>query len=157
MSSKLKGAAGSIFSTPQGYRKLAGTDDVHKCLVLPRVLHKAASEISFLEEVKLKDMVALALESEVERIKQLSASGNTDGGHAVLSFSFATDGSCIHTSVLLRKELVSCLRRVAHYSNIHEKKIVANGLASYLVREYRDKHPDLLAAIESHKSSKEAE
>ena len=157
MSSKLKGAANSIFSTPQSYRRLTDTDDVHKCIVLPGVLHKVASEISFLEEVKLKDMVALALESEVERLEQISSSRDTDGGRTFLTFSFATDGSRVHTSVLLRKELVSCLRRVAHYSNIHEIKIVANGLASYLVREYRDKHPDLLAAIESHKSSKEAE
>lgn len=157
MSSKLKGAAGSIFSAPQGSRRLAGSDDVHKCLVLPRVLHNVASEISFREEVKLKDMVALALESEVERLEQFSASGKTGGDRTGLAFSFATDGICIHTSVLLQKELVSSLRRVAHYSNIHEKKIVASGLAGYLLKEYREKHPDLLASIESYKSSNEAE
>lgn len=137
--SKLKGAASSFFSTNESSRGRRNHDEVHKCLVLPWDLHRASVEIAFQEGVKFKDMMSIVIGKEVNRLEGLTEqAGNTP------SFTFTSPEKDIHTSVFMPKELVSSLKKVAHYSGICEKQIIANGLADYLLLEYGEKYPDLV-------------
>lgn len=137
--SKLKGAASSFFSTNESSRGRHNHDEVHKCLVLPWELHRVSVEIAFLEGVKFKDMMCIVIGKEVNRLE-----GHTEQAGTTPSFSFTSPEKDIHTSVFLTKELVSSLKKVAHYSGISEKQIIANGLADYLLLEYGEKYPDLV-------------
>lgn len=143
----LKGAAGSLFSSPDSARNKRNANEEHKCLVLPRVLHSATVEISFRERIKFKDIMTIVIGKEVNRMEGLSAPAE-----ATPSFTFPSSEKFLHTSVDLPKELIPCLKKVAHYSGISEKQIIANGLASYLLQVYCVKYPDLLRPIESFKS-----
>jgi hypothetical protein len=137
--SKLKGAASSFFSTNESFRGRRNHDEVHKCLVLPWDLHRASVEIAFQEGVKFKDMMSIVIGKEVNRLEGLTEqAGNTP------SFTFTSPEKDIHTSVFMPKELVFNLKKVAHYSGICEKQIIANGLADYLLLEYGEKYPDLV-------------
>ena len=136
---KLKGAASSFFSTNESSRGRRNHDEVHKCLVLPWDLHRASVEIAFQEGVKFKDMMCIVIGKEVNRLE-----GHTEQAGTTPSFSFTSPEKDIHTSVFLPKELVSSLKKVAHYSGISEKTIITNGLADYLLREYGEKYPDLV-------------
>lgn len=141
---KLKGAASSLFSTNESSRGRRNNNEVHKCLVLPWDLHRSSVEIAFQEGVKFKDMMSIVIGKEVNRLEGATAQVGTTP-----SFTFTSPEKDIHTSVFLPKELVSSLKKVAHYSGISEKQIIANGLADYLLQEYGEKYPDLALSVKN--------
>ena len=138
----------NIFNTHPSERKKKNDKVGHKCLVLPWDLHRAAVEIAFQEGVMFKDTMTIVIWKEVNRLEGLSVPAK-----ASLSFTFPSSEEFIHTSVFLPKELIPCLKKVAHYSGISQKQIIANGLAGYLLQEYGEKYPDLVRPIESFRSS----
>lgn len=149
MCSKLKGKAGSMFS--EGAKGLA-TDNIHECLVLPKILHRIASEIAFREETTIKKLVVSAAENEAKRLEPYSVPNNEKKVEA-LTIAFGTSEKVIHTSVFLPAEMIKTIRTIAHYSGIPKNMILANGLAELIVKEYGQKYPDVVKDLMEYQNS----
>jgi len=145
-----------MFNTPGISKKLSEGDTIHKCIVLPWELHRTASEITFLEDIRMKDLVSIALESEIELIEGQLDKTREETGLSPISFGLIPGESWVHTSVFLSKEIVAELRRISHYSKIAEKVIIADGIVRFIIKEYHDQYPDIVCRIEAYMSRGEA-
>lgn len=142
MGSIIKGASSSIFA--KGVKKSLHEDEVHKSIILPHDLHGVVSEIAFHEEIKMKDIIVSALEAELNRWEQASMANDNK---IIKEKEQISAIPSIHTSVIVPKQLSARLRKVAHYSKIHEKELIAYGVMNYIEDRYQEEFPDLLRQL----------
>ncbi len=140
-----------LFTTMPSARGRNEKGEIHKCLALQWELHRAAAEINFREGTKLKHMMAIVIGKEINRIEGIQAWDTADRKEEVLSFTFPSAQSDIHTSFFMPKELYTDLKKVSHYTGISASEIITNGLALYLLNEYGEKYPDLVQPIKNQK------
>ena len=148
--STLKGASNTIFSILES-RTRRNTNEIHKSFVLPQALHRAVDEIAFLENAKVKDVLAIAIGKMIERLEGLNASDE-----APLSFAFDPEEKVVPTSAFLSKDLIYNLKKVSHYSGVDQKVIIAYGLADYLIGRFKEKYPDLVHPLEKYSNINKA-